>query len=309
MLQSENKPIVGFMGVGQIGRPMADRVLQQFESIIYDNSEEALRPFTGRATIAKTSQELIAGSEIIVACLPTVQAYLDTVLAAKHLGKTTPLRTFVVVGTTGSALINEIVSMLNGTGIDVVDAPVTGGPHSAEMGALTTMASGSAEALASAQPIIDCYSRQTIQFGTKPGAAQTMKLVNNLLSVANLVLASEAMTLGLKAGLDPEKMLEVLNAGTGQNYATNSIFPRCVFTRSFDYGGHLQMGAKDYECLMEESERQGLTISAAMAVQDILMNTIARHGPTADFSTIVKYFEDNAGVQFPQTRTKKQDKG
>jgi 2-hydroxy-3-oxopropionate reductase len=306
ILQAEEQTIVGFMGVGQIGQPMADQILQKFKAIVYDKSEAAGEHFAGRAKIGKDYQELITGCDVIVACLPTAQAYVEAVSAVERLRNAARLRTFVVVGTTGSALIDDLFSMLNGTGIELVDAPITGGPHGARLGTLTTMAAGSADALARVQPIIDCYSKQTILFGSKPGAAQTMKLVNNLLSVANLVLASEAMTLGLKAGLDPEKMFEVLNAGTAQNYAISSIFPRCVFTRSFDFGGHLELGAKDYQCLMDESEKQGATVAAAKAVHRILLKAIAQQGPKADFSTIVKYFEADMGVQFPQTRSETQ---
>lgn len=129
-----------------------------------------------------------------------------------------------------------------------------------------------------------------------------MKLVNNLLVTANLVLAAEAMLLGIKGGLDSEKMFEVLNSGTGQNYAITSIFPRYVFTRGFDFGGALAIAAKDYDCIIAEAETLGVPVDAALAVQKILRASYERHGGNADFTTIVKDLEEKAGAGFPKTR-------
>jgi 3-hydroxyisobutyrate dehydrogenase-like beta-hydroxyacid dehydrogenase len=97
---------------------------------------------------------------------------------------------------------------------------MSGGITRAAEGSLVTMVSGPLSALDQAEAVLKCYSNKVVYLGDKPGAAQAMKLIKNMLSAANLAIACEAMLLGAKEGLDPEKMLEVLNAGTGQNSAT-----------------------------------------------------------------------------------------
>jgi len=153
-----------------------------------------------------------------------------------------------------------------------------------------------------ARPVIASYSGKIVDFGPKIGSAQTMKLVNNVLVTSNLVLAAEAMLLGLKGGLDSEKMLEVLSVGTGQNYAITSIIAQHVFSRSFDFGGALNIVAKDYDCIVAEAEKLSVPLDASQAVQKIVLAALGRHGGGADFTALVRDLEDRVGVAFPKTR-------
>jgi 3-hydroxyisobutyrate dehydrogenase-like beta-hydroxyacid dehydrogenase len=211
-------------------------------------------------------------------------------------------RLFVNLGTTGSPTVLEIAAELGKKDIGVLDAPISGGPQRARIGELLSIVSGDQQNLEFARPVIDSYSSRVVYLGPRLGAAQTMKLVNNLLVVSNMVLTTEAMVMGVKGGLDPEQMLDVLRSGTGQNYAATEIFPRFVFTRGFNFGGHLSMGAKDYDCVLDEAASLGVPVPAAEAVQQILLTAMEDQGANADFTTIVKFVEKRAQTLFPKTR-------
>lgn len=303
MITLSDRPVIGFLGVGQIGRPMAERIAKQFKTIVCNRSAAKLEPFRGRAGIAATPRELASRCDIIVACLPTPQSYRDAGFGPDGVVEGDRARIFVHVGTTGSPVVHELEGALAAKSISLLDAPVTGGPLRAAQGNLVTMVAGAEAVLDRARAVIDCYSNKCVYFGPKLGSAQTMKLVNNLIMITNLVLSSEAMVMGVKGGLDPEKMLDVLTGGTAQSYVISEVFPRHVFTRSFDFGGRLEMGAKDYDCVVEEAKNLGTPILVAEAAQRVLLEAIADQGPTSDITTIMRYLESAARTKFPQTRT------
>ncbi len=155
------------------------------------------------------------------------------------------MRVYVHVGTTGSVLVQELAEQLAASGVDTVDAPMTGGTPRARAGTLTVMASGPRPAFDYVTPLLETYSTKIVYLGAKPGIAQTMKLINNMVSAANLAVAAEAMVMGAKAGLDPELMLAVMNSGTAQNSALLSKIPDHVLTRRFDYGSGIYVTEKD----------------------------------------------------------------
>jgi 2-hydroxy-3-oxopropionate reductase len=303
MIERSNSPVVGFLGVGQIGRPMADRIIEKFETVICNRSPGKLDHFRGRAKIATTPRELASNCDIVFACLPTVQAYREASLGTDGVIAGNRAKIFVNVGTTGSPLVHELEAALGARGISLLDAPVTGGPTRAAQGDLVTMVAGAEDVLEQARAVIECYSSRCVYFGPRLGSAQTMKLVNNLVMIANLVLTTEAMVMGVKGGLDPEKMLSVLTGGTAQSYVISEVFPRHMVTRSFDFGGRLEMGVKDYDCVMEEARSLGAPVRVAEAAQRILLEAMIDQGPASDVTTIMRYLEKAAGTEFPQTRT------
>jgi 3-hydroxyisobutyrate dehydrogenase-like beta-hydroxyacid dehydrogenase len=150
--------------------------------------------------------------------------------------------------------------------------------------------------------VLKSYSNKVVYLGEKPGAAQAMKLINNMLSAANLAVACEAMLLGAKEGLDPEKMLEVLNAGTGQNSATSSKIPKHVLPRSFDYGGAMHITIKDLKAYIEEAQSQSIPTPIGAKVREIYMDASANGAEHGDMTEVMRRMEEVAGVTLPKTR-------
>ena len=130
----------------------------------------------------------------------------------------------------------------------------------------------------------------------KQGAAQTMKLVNNLMAATALAATAEAVVMGVKAGLDAQVVIDVLNAGSGGTHASRDKFPRAVLPRTFDYGFATGLMVKDVRLYLDEAKALGLPTHIADAVATLWENTLTEEGPESDFTSIIKPIEKAAGV-------------
>ena len=290
-------PTIGFIGLGAIGRPMADRMLAKFPLVVCDVNPSARAYFDGRATIIESAKALGASADIVFACLPTLESYEQALLSADGLVAGGRMRKFVLVGTTGPALVQKMHIALTSFGVSILDAPVTGGVPRAKSGELTVIASGPRVLFDSVGVMMRCYASSVVYLGEAPGVAQTMKLINNMLSAANLAVASELLVLGVKAGLDPHQMLEVLNSGTGQNSATLTKIPYHLLPRSFDYGGRLEVVYKDLAMCVQEAKNMGLAAPLSDLIASTYRTAIVQDGPDRDMTEVVRHMERAAGVQ------------
>ena len=288
---------IGFLGVGAIGRPIADRMLRVTPLVICDVSEAARAPFEGRAMLVRTASQLGSAADIVFACLPSLQSYRDAILGAEGLINGSRVSQVIHIGTTGPKLVVEMLAALKLKQIELLDAPVTGGTPRARAGELMVMVSGSRAAFEGVKTLIHAYASAIVYLGERPGMAQTMKLINNLLSAANLAIASEMLVLGVKAGLDPRQMLEVLNGGTGQNSATLTKLPDHVLPRTFDYGGRLEIVHKDLAMLVHEAGQLAVAAPLAAMIETTYRDAIAQEGSESDMTTIIRPMERSAGVE------------
>jgi 3-hydroxyisobutyrate dehydrogenase-like beta-hydroxyacid dehydrogenase len=286
---------VGFIGLGAIGRPIAEHVAAHTDAVVYDIREEALAPFRGHATIAMSPADVAARSDVVIGCLSSLQAYRSAIMESQGIfgGRA---KIYLHIGTTGSDLAHELEAALATHGIVMVDAPITGGVPRAKDGTLTTMVSGPRAAVDQVMPVLRSYSSNVVNVGEKVGAAQTMKVINNMLSAANLAIAAEGLVMGVKAGLDPETMLQVINAGTGQNSATLTKLPNHILTGAFDYGGSMAITIKDLSAFMHEAQALSFDTPLGAIVQQAY-KTADRGVPTQDMTEVVQPMEQRAGVK------------
>ncbi len=167
------------------------------------------------------------------------------------------VRILVDLSTTGPRVSGEVAAALMKANIVLVDAPVSGGRGGAIKGTLAVMAAAPRDAFDAVAEYLAVFGK-VIHVGEKAGLAQTMKLVNNLMSVAALAITSEGMVMGVKAGLDPQVMLDVLNASSGRNSATVDKFPRAVIPRTFDFGFTTGLSMKDIRLCLQEADAMGV---------------------------------------------------
>jgi len=132
--------------------------------------------------------------------------------------------------------------------------------------------------------------------GETPGAGQVAKLANNLLSLAAIATTAEAMTLAIKAGLDPARMIEVLNAGTGANSATRDKWPRAVLPRTFDFGFSAQLSLKDTRLALAEAQAMDVPLPTGERLAALLDRVLETYGEDADFTAMAKVVERDAGL-------------
>lgn len=283
-----------------MGSRISKRLLDGgYELVVYDVRREAVKALQKNSSVvvAKSAKEVAARSDIVFVSLPTPEVVQMVALGKQGLYYGHRMKVYVDLSTTGPQVAQRVAHSLNSSGVDVIDAPVSGGVSGAENGTLSIMVSGPRRVFNLCRPILEVISTKVFYIGKKAGQGQMMKLANNLLSATALAATSEAMALGVKSGLDPKIMLDVLNASSGRNSATQDKFPKSILTRRFDYGFTNDLMYKDLKLCTQEAERLGVPIWIGNSVHELWKFVIGRGDGNKDFTTIVKYFEGWAGVE------------
>jgi len=290
---------VGFVGVGNMGLPMAFRLLDRGYSLtVFSRRIERVQPLIARGARAASSPADVASEvPIVLVSLPTPDVVREVALGPHGIIEGSAIRIFVDLSTTGPVVTQRVSNGLGEKRIAFFDAPVSGGVLGAERGTLTVMVSGPVKEFEQVQPILEAIGKKVYYIGEKPGLAQTMKLINNLLSATAMVASSEAFVLGAKAGLDPEVMLRVINSSSGRNSATEDKFPRAILPRTFDSGFKTDLMYKDLKLCLEEAETLKVPMWVGNAVRQLCAYAISQGGGPRDFSTIIQYIEAWAGVE------------
>lgn len=289
---------LGFVGVGRMGGRMARRLLEAgYTLTVFDTSDDVLRPLMEKGARRADSPAAVASAaEVVLASLPTPPVVQAVALGPKGIAEGTRVKIFVDVSTTGSTYAKRVAEGLAAKGITAVDAPVSGGIAGAERGTVAVMVSCDDAIFPTVKPVLEVIGK-VFHVGKRPGQGQTMKLMNNLLSATAMAITSEAVVMGVKAGLDPKQIIDVLNAGSGRNSATQDKFPKCVLPRSFDFGFAIGLLNKDIRLCMEEAEALGVPMVVGSAVRQLLSIATNSEGAEADMTDLVKTVEKWAGVQ------------
>lgn len=284
----------GFIGLGNMGWPMMDRLLTAgFPVVAFDVREDVLAKAAALGAVRADSVRDVADrTETILASLPTPQIS-ESVVADVAAGSR--VRRFVDLSTVGGPAAQRNHATLGAQGIAALDSPVSGGMHGAQAGTLAIMVSGPRSEFDSLAPIFEVLGR-AIFVSEHPGAAQTMKLINNLMAATTLAVTAEVMVMGVKAGLNADVMIDVLNAGSGGTHASRDKFPRAVLPRTFDYGFATGLMAKDVRLYLDEATALGLPVEIAQTVQRVWEQTLRAEGPESDFTSVIKPMENAAGV-------------
>jgi 3-hydroxyisobutyrate dehydrogenase-like beta-hydroxyacid dehydrogenase len=289
---------LGFIGVGRMGQHMASRLIEAgYALTIFDINETAMQRLEQRgAKRAKSPADVVSQCETVLVSLPTPDIVKAVALGKDGVIEGSKAKVFVDLSTTGPRVAKEVAEGLAKKGITAVDAPVSGGPSGAEKGTLAMMIACPKALADELRPVIEVLGK-FFYIGEQPGAGQTMKVINNLLSATAITITSEAMVMGVKAGLDPTTMLDVINAGSGRNTATADKFPRCVVPRRFDFGFTTALLYKDIKLCLDEAEALGVPMIVGNAVRQLMAIGKAAQGPDADITEFVKPLEKLAGVE------------
>ena len=292
---------IGYVGLGAMGRPMAINLVGAGHDLVVADVDEGRSEILRQrgAAVAGSAKEAADKADVVLACLPNLDAADAVAAEVAQGGRATG---FVNMGTTGSAYARATAELMAANGKAYLDAPISGGPPGAEAATLGIMCSGDKATFDALKPALEAISGRTVYIGEQPGAAQTMKLVNNIISFGNLSVALEAMTLGAKAGLDPEQMLEVINASSGRNSATETKIPNHVLTRTFDYGGANYIIEKDLELWRREAEMFEAPMWLGTTIRTLFRQSFAENGRDADMTALAQTLEKWAGVEIPKTR-------
>ena len=293
-----NKVELGFVGVGRMGGPMSERLLAAGYSLtVFDTVAANVDALVKKgAKKASSAAEVASAADIVLMSLPTPDIVRNVALGENGIARGNRVRTLIDLSTTGPGVSNIVAKELTQRNIAWVDSPVSGGVKGAAAGTLAVMVSCPKPVFEEIEPILKVFGKIFFT-GEKPGLAQTAKLANNLMAAAALVITSEAVAMGTKAGLDPKVLIDIINASSGRNSASQDKFPRAVLPGTFDFGFATGLSYKDVRLCIDEAEAMGVPMVCGASVRQMLAITNAKFGADSDFTFIAKVLEEWAGVE------------
>ena len=288
---------IGFIGLGNMGQPMARRLVEAgHKLVIYDTRNDATAPLVALgAQLASSPEDVANRVETVMASLPSLQISEKVATGEGGVIHGKRVKRLIDLSTTGSRVAAKIAAALAKKNIVQIDCPVSGGVGGASKGTLAVMVSGPKAEVDLVKDVLAVFGKVFI-IGEKPGMAQTMKLANNFLSATAMAATSEAVAMGVKAGLDPKVMIDVINAGSGRTTASDQKFPQSILSGTFNYGFATGLMLKDVRLCFEEAKGLDVPNSVMSAVLDQWETTNSEYGADSDFTAIVKMIEKRAGV-------------
>jgi len=293
---------VGFIGLGNMGRPMAVCLLKAgFTLTVLDVTPEAQQAFVDfhGAHSASSLSELGSSSDAVITMLPNGHEVSRVVLGVEGDNRDCLLGSMQK----GSILVDMSSSSPTGTqalgktladhGIYMLDAPVSGGVSRAEQGTLVIMTGGDTIVVERCRPLFEAMSNRIFETGAL-GSGHAMKALNNLVSAAGLIAATEALLIGRRFGLDPTAMIDVLNASTGRNNSTENKFKQYIISRAFNSGFSLDLMVKDLTTAVELARETGTPIPFSAACREIWATAQSTLDKEADHTAVVHWFEEMA---------------
>ena len=284
---------LGFVGLGNMGAPIAANLAAGGVVVhVYDSAGSRDRAPEGSIPTGNID-EIARACDVIFVCVPDGAASLDVANAvAEADGRRA--RALVNMSTTGVEAAHTIAAALQGTGIDFVDAPVSGGRAGAAAGTITVMWSGSEALFDELRPVLETCSKSQFFVGPRPGQGQALKLLNNFLSAVAMTATSEAMVFGEAHGLDMTTMLDAVNVSTGRNTATGDKFPNRIVTGTYDAGFRMALMEKDVSLYLTEVRSARTPDRLSSVVADYFRAGLAQ-SPDGDFTEIFKTIREDKG--------------
>jgi len=287
---------IGYIGVGDMGGPMVRNMMKAgLDVVVYDTQADRLDALVADGAQRGSSATDVANrAEIVMACLNTLGAVRGV---AAEAATGSAIKVYVDMSTTGPTPAQELRGIFDGTGIAMLDAPISGHISKAVDGTLTVIASGPRDAFDTCKPAFEAMGENVFYLGDIPGGGQMMKLANNYLNNVQAVGTSEALTMGIKFGLDPAAMLEILNVSTGRNSQTQGPLAEAVRTGKFLGGANMKISQKDITLAVEEAQRLGAPTEMGVAAKANYDHAIANGGDTERSTSIMKHVAAKAGLK------------
>ncbi len=290
---------VGFIGLGVMGGRMAKNIIKGgFELKVYDVVESSVKEFIELGVKVGTSPADVASEcEVIMTSLPNSNIVYSVVTGENGiLQGAKPSSIIVDFSSITPRAIQQIHKEAIKKGVEVIDAPVSGGSTGAKNGTLTIMVGGKKEVLEKARPLLNCVGKTIYHVGDV-GAGDTVKLVNNLLLGANMTAAAEALVLGVKAGIKPDVLFDVISKSSGNSYALKAKYPNFISTGNFDPGFMVDLQYKDLQLAVETAKDLGLPLIIGNISQQLYEIARAEGLGKEDISSVIKLYEKWAGIQ------------
>ena len=293
---SEAIKAVGFVGIGNMGWPMAANLVKAgFAVTVCDALPERAARFQDEVggTAGAGPAAAAQGADAVVTILPTSKQVAEVVAAMRDA---LPAGALVIEMSSGMpGVTRQLAAELAAAGIGMIDCPVSGGVPRARSGELAILAGGEASLVDRAEPVLKAMGTSIHRCGGV-GAGQAMKALNNLVSSAGFLIGVEALLIGQAFGLDPALMVDVLNASTGMNNSTQKKFKQFVLSRRFDSGFGLDLMVKDLSIALEVGRDTGTPTPFAALCRELWASAATLLGPGQDHTAVARLSETLAGT-------------
>ncbi len=296
---------VGFIGLGNMGGPMALNLAKHgFSLVVHDIDPARVEPFRGQGAKVATSAKAVAAAVERTICMVETTAQADTVIAGEQgiIEGAAPGHIAVCMSTIDPFAARRLAERLAARRIAMLDAPVSGGTVRAASGELSIIAGGAPETFAACRDLFQAMGAKIFHVGSL-GQGLAMKLVNNMLIQVNTVAIAEALVMGVKAGLDPRTIYEVVRVSTGTSFGFETRVPK-ILARDFSPGGTVDISYKDQELETGFAKQLGVPVLLANVSQQVYQMARAAGLNKEDGSAVIKVLERLAGVEVsaPPTR-------
>ncbi|MEN8874004.1 MAG: NAD(P)-dependent oxidoreductase [Pacificibacter sp.] len=279
---------IGIIGCGNMGGGMARQLVAAGMDVsCYDpDGDIQARIHALGASVEETAKALVSRREIIILSLPKAQV-VEAVMA--EIAPYIEAGAIVLDTSTSTPTTSPAMAKLGQTGgFDFVDGPVSGGPAAANAGTMTMLLAGNHAAIDRLAPVTDILTAKNVVVGAS-GAGHAAKIANNMLCAANLVLVAEAVRMCEAAGVNPEGLLEGVNAGSGRSGVSEVNFPKWVLNGAFDSGFTMGLMRKDVGLALELAEQTGVDLAGFTGIADLWLSQSGDIPDAADFNEITKY--------------------
>ena len=293
---------IGFIGLGMMGIPMSKQLLDAGYKVVgYDVDPDACNQARANgADVASSPKEVSEKCNPVITIVPNSDIVEKVVLGSEGVMAGAGEGDVLIDMTTAYPMSTlKIAKELEKKGMRMLDAPVSGGVVGAEKGSLSIIVGGDTDLFEQCRPLFEVMGKNIFHMGAV-GSGHIMKAVNNFLSGCSMVATSEAVALATKAGLEPKKVVDVLQVSTGRSYATEWKFPRFVLPRKFDDGFRIELFNKDLDILTRLARELGVPMFTAHTIHQIFSFAMSQgYGPKGH-TAIAQLIEEWAGVKMEE---------
>ena len=289
---------IGFIGLGNMGAPLAERLLKKYQLVVYDLDENNIKYFTDKGALACSNPaELALQTSQIFLCLPTSAIVEKVVNGDNGLIKSAKKDTYIIDMTTGEPEITRKISKaLKQKDINFIDAPVSGGPKGANQGNIAIMVGGTEDQFSTIKPIMDDIS-SNIFYAGEIGSGHSIKAGNNLLNLICRMATFEVISMLVKDGVEPKKAVNIIQKSSGRNYATEITLPDNILSGKMIQGFSTGLMKKDAGVATKIADANQVKIPLGKLSQELLKTTIDEFGEEADMSNVALTYEKLSGAK------------
>lgn len=289
---------IGFIGLGNMGKPLAERLLKKYQLYVYDLDTKNLKYFLDKGAVACSNPgDLARNTSRIFLCLPTSIVVEKVIYGESGLLETASKGSFIIDMTTGEPEISRKISKaLQSKEINFIDAPVSGGPKGANQGNIAIMVGGTKTQFSTIKPIMDDIS-SNIFYAGEVGSGHSIKAGNNLLNLICRMATFEVISMLVKDGVSPETAVNIIQKSSGRNYATEITLPDNIISGKMFQGFSTGLMKKDAGVATKIAISNKVEIPLGKLSQELLKNTIDEFGENADMSNVALTYEKLTGAK------------